>query len=313
MTFCFFEASVLSQSPMAEADLAALIRDLKEPPFTTGLMELAETWTYESFRFICARPADLEEYPELSERVRGAFGAALHRQAEPRTATGRGRAHPYDVLFAQLPGIGEEIGKPIIIRAAIEGRQLIVELRVFGCAIGWRDEAARAMLDALQNGVALRAAPRAMRVSLQPERIEHRRVSYVDVPLARAGLVRFRSPFTVRRHGAHHAALSAVLPAMLGRVQRMAPWQSCRLRIPTENIMLGMAGVKLDPLKWDRVRWQRYTRNRGDTPVPMFGCVGDIRLTGISDSIATVLTLAETCNAGSHAALGMGWFEWLPD
>jgi CRISPR/Cas system endoribonuclease Cas6 (RAMP superfamily) len=44
----------------------------------------------------------------------------------------------------------------------------------------------------------------------------------------------------------------------------------------------------------------------------MLGWVGEIRLQGVTEELAVVLALAETCNAGSHAALGMGWFEWLP-
>ncbi len=304
---------MLSQDEAAVADLAALARDLQAPPLAVGLMELAELWTYETFRFLCARPADLEDYPELSERVRGAFGAALHRQAEPRTATGRARAHPYDVLFAELPGAIADLAKPVVIRASLERRGLVVELRVFGSAIGWRDEAAAAMLDALQQGIALRAAPRALRVRVEPERVEHRRVSHLDVRRSKGGLLRFRSPFTVRRHGVNHADPSALLPAMLGRVQRMAPWQACDLVLPVESIEATIGAVQLDVLRWDRVSWLRHTRNRGDVAVPMVGRIGEMRLEGLTDDVAAILALAETCNAGSHAALGMGWFEWLPD
>ena len=303
---------MLSQDTMARADLAALVQRLREPPLAVGLRELAELWTFESFRFICPRPADMEDYPELAERVRGAFGAALHRQAEPRTLTGRARAHPYDVLFSQLPHDIDEMAKPIVIRAWLEGRHLVVELRVFGTAIAWRDEAANAMLDALQQGIAIRGAPRALRVCVVPERVDHGRVSFVDVVSVTGGLIRFRSPFSVRRHGVKHASPGAVLPAMLGRVARMAPWQACKLQFPNVRVRAAMDGALLDVLRWDRVEWQRHTRNRGDVAVPMLGWVGEIRVQGITEDLAAILALAETCNAGSHAALGMGWFEWLP-
>ncbi|MFO0371393.1 MAG: CRISPR system precrRNA processing endoribonuclease RAMP protein Cas6 [Brevundimonas sp.] len=303
---------MLSRDEMARADLAGLVQRLREPPITVGLQELAELWTFETFRFTCTRPVDMEDYPELAERVRGAFGAALHRQAEPRTLTGRIRAHPYDVLFSQLPQDIEEMAKPIVIRAWLEGRHLVVELRVFGTAIAWRDEAANAMLDALQQGIAIRGAPRALRIPVATERMDHGRVSFVDVPRATQGLIRFRSPFTVRRNGVRHAAPEAVLPAMLGRIERMAPWQACLLQFSNTRIRAAIDGASLDVMRWDRVSWQRHTRNRGDIAVPMLGWVGEIRLQGVTEELAVVLALAETCNAGSHAALGMGWFEWLP-
>jgi hypothetical protein len=317
MTSCCSEqgATMLTRDGSGRADLAALLCDLSDPPMTVGLTELAELWTYESFRFLCPRPPDMEDYPELSERLRGAFGAALHRQPQPATATGRARAHPCDVLFGDLPGArsGEPLAKPIVIRAAIEGQRLIVELRVFGCAIGWRDEAAVAMLDALGSGIALRSAPRAQRVPVRPTAVEHGRVSCLDIPSGvTGGTLRFRSPFTLRRRGVVHATPSAVLPAMLGRIERMARWQGCRLTVSQEGMRNAFERLAVEALRWDRVVWCRYTRNQGSTPVPMIGHLGELSIEGPLGEVATLLAIAETCNAGSHTALGMGWFDWIP-
>ncbi|WP_170984798.1 CRISPR system precrRNA processing endoribonuclease RAMP protein Cas6 [Roseomonas sp. AR75] len=304
----------LTQGEVALGELHELVRDLAAPQMVVGIPELAELWTYEVFRFTCARPGDMEDYPELSERLRGAFGAALHRQPQPMTATGRLRPHAVDVLFRQLPSAAgeDETAKPALVRGWIEGAALIAELRIFGCAIAWRDEAATAMLDALQEGVALRGAPRAQRRPVTPSGVVHRRVSCLDIPASAAhGMMRFRSPVTVRQRGVAHARPDAVFGAALRRVDRMARWQGCRLLTPDDWLARHSSGLDVATRYWREVSWERFTRNQGDTPVPMRGHLGELTLDGDLGELAPLLMMAETCNIGSHAALGMGWFDWI--
>ena len=55
--------------------------------------------------------------------------------------------------------------------------------------------------------------------------------------------------------------------------------------------------------------WQRYSQRRGAEPIPMAGWVGPLRLAGRLDALIPFLAIAATCNAGSHAALGLGWYD----
>jgi CRISPR/Cas system endoribonuclease Cas6 (RAMP superfamily) len=41
----------------------------------------------------------------------------------------------------------------------------------------------------------------------------------------------------------------------------------------------------------------------------MAGLIGPLRLEGPLSRLAPWLSLASTCNIGSHASLGLGWFE----
>jgi len=298
----------------ALGQLATLAEDLANPPLRVGIRELAALWTFEQFRFRCPRLPDMEDYPELSERLRGAVGAALHRQPQPVTATGWLRPHARDVFFAPLSqAAGEdESAKPLVVRGWVEGRHLIVDLRVFGWAIGWRDEAAAATLDALRGGIAIRNGRQAQRCALEPEHVEHRRVAFIDTPPHPSeGRLRFRSPVTVRHRGAGLGTPAAILRSALSRVERMARWQGCRLVVGTGWMEAALSPIELAADHWRRVTWQRFTRNQRDTAVPMAGQMGDLILRGPLGDLATVLAMAETCNIGSHAALGMGWFDWI--
>lgn len=95
---------------------------LVAPPVAADIATLHELWTVDAVRFVCERPSDLDDYPELSLRVRGALGRRLAERpwpSGPRPPFGVGA---YDVLFepvARLPG-GDELPKPMVVRAGID-------------------------------------------------------------------------------------------------------------------------------------------------------------------------------------------------
>jgi len=306
----------LTEGAAAVDALRQLAADLSAPPMEVGVAELAALWEFDAFRFTCPRPHDMEEFPTLSERLRGAVGVALYGQPQPRTATGWPRPHACDVLFADtlaevVPG---DPAKPLIVRGWINGDTLHAEIRIFGSAMGWRDEAAAAMLQALRAGIALRGGPRAMRVAMEPQAMVHRRSSFVEVPRgARSAWLRFRTPVVVRRGNVVQGAPAAVLAAAQGRVARMAAWQGCRLATDRSWFDRQLAAADIVTEGWHRVAWERFTRNQRSTPVPVEGYLGDLRVTGASRDLLLLLALARTCHIGSQAALGMGWFEMIFD
>jgi hypothetical protein len=200
-----------------------------------------------------------------------------------------------------------------VVRAWIEGDRLIVELRLFGDAIAWRNEAAMAMLMALRGGIALRAGRRAQRRRVEPLEVLHEAVSGVGWEGgAREGVMRFRTPLSLRRRHTSVTNPLRVLPAVLGRVRRLAPWQGCALRLPVGWLDTAQIAARIEVEDWRTVRWERFTRNQGPVAVPVSGQIGQLRLRQLGEDAGLMLAIAETCNVGSHAALDMGWFDWIP-
>ncbi len=305
---------LLTEGGDARAALASLAHDLSHPLMDVGIAELASMWTYDTLRFTCERPPDMEDHPELSERLRGAFGAALHRQRQPVTATGRLRPHARDVLFAPLgrDAAGVEIAKPFIVRGWISRQSLIVEVRLFGWAAAWQREAASAMLDALQSGIALRGGGHAMRCVVHAEGFEHLRRSFVEVPTNTSeARLHFRTPVILRQRARSHGQPLAVVASVARRVQAMAVWQGSRLLLGRDWWRHSLDVLQISEIDWMRVAWKRYTRNNPGVAVPMEGFLGGLRVSGNVERIALLLGMAETCNIGSHSALGMGWYDGI--
>lgn len=281
------------------------MRDLAHPPHRAELAALCETWTYEVFRFSAPCPPGLEDYPELSLRLRGAFGAALARQPPSP-----GQPHAYHVLFAPITALDAgEIPRPFVLRGWIEGARAVVELRLFGWAVAWRDAASAALLDALRTGVTLADGRRA-RVSINPDDLDHKRFAFIDTPEnACYAALRFRSPVAVRQRALVHAAPQAILKSAARRVGSMALWQGAKLHLDDTGLHRTLDRLDLDTNGWLPYRWTRHSRRQGDTPIPMEGWLGSLVVRGPLGSLAPLLSLAQTCNLGSHAGLGLGWFD----
>lgn len=72
---------------------------------------------------------------------------------------------------------------------------------------------------------------------------------------------------------------------------------------------------------WQIDRLQTYTRShsdqrlqrqfirQGDTPIPMAGQLGMMRIDGRLARLMPYLVLSATCDAGNHAGLGFGWYD----
>lgn len=292
---------------MSFCDLEALAFDLANPPMALSVEELADIWMYDHIRAICPLPRGLEDYPELSLRVRGAFGRALHNLPARKTTTGRMRARAYDVLFAPVAKMtpGLEVPRPAIVRADVLGDQLIVDIHVFGDAMAWSEDAALALLLALRGGIALSATGR-VRVAIEPDDILLNRRTGVPIPEApRWAGMRFRTPVSVRHGRQTLDDPLALARSCLRRVSAMARWQG----VVVEAIPVVLDGVVVDDKDLQRYHWSRHSRRQGDTPIPMAGHLGRLVLSGRLADFSPWLSLAATCNTGSHAGLGLGWFE----
>jgi hypothetical protein len=310
MTLSFSDAWLTSDPDALEA-LAALARDLADPPMTVDVAEAAELWSVEHYRFAAARPPGLQDYPELSLRLRGAFGRALAGVPPRRTATGRIRPHAFDVLFRPLARghDGDEAPRPAIVRGEVGGDSLTVHLLVFGQAAAWAEQGAAAMARAMEAGIALASGTR-MRVSAPPDAIERRSIGRIAVPAApTCASLRVRSPVTARIGGRLNGDPRAILRGCVRRVLAMARWQGLRIAHDPPALARCIERLALDERELAAFRFARHSIRQGDTPIPMAGWLGTLGLDGPLAPLSPWLALAETCNTGSHAGLGMGWFD----
>jgi hypothetical protein len=307
-------AILFSSDPYACAQLTALAADLAAPPLRVGIGDLAALWRYDVVRAIAPLPYLMQDYPELSVRVRGAVGQAFAQLSAPVTASGRIRPHPWDIFFSPLAafGPGRDVPRPLVVRASVAGRQLIVDVHIFGDAMAWTQDAAQALLLALRGGIALTGEPRAMRVSIEPEDILIRRVSGVswsDRAAVRPTTLWFRTPVSVR-HGRQLATNpSAILIATVRRVDAMARWLGVAVDLEGFDPVTAAAAVSLDTRQLDQFYWRRHSRRQGNIAIPVASWLGRLGLPNGPGLFTPWLALASGCNTGSHAGLGLGWME----
>lgn len=292
-------------------DLLALADDLRAPPFPMAVETLAERWEIHVVRAVAPCPEGLEDYPEISIRLRGAMGRALHDLPPRFSVTGRERPHAYDVLFSPLvrDAGGDEVPRPLLARAWIADGLLHAEVRLFGDAMAWADDAGPALLMALRGGLALSGRSR-RRVAAEPDDVYEARTWHVAVPdrIDYASLT-FRSPVTTRLGGRLSGDPRSILRGVLRRVEAMARWQGAALLPPTDAACRALETVAVDARALHFYRATRHSRRQGDRAIPMAGHLGRLVLTGQLAPLVPYLAIAETCNIGSHAGLGFGWYD----
>lgn len=287
-----------------------LVNDLRSPPFSCRVEELAASWSMRSVRFVCNRPELMQDYPDLSMRLRGAWGNKLS-EIGPIERRGFSMPSPYEVLFAPLGkwAAGLEVPKPAVIRGWIEGDALIVELHLFGWADVYLDQAADALAAALEEGVSLGLGVR-QRVPVGIIDAGEKAYGLVEVPgKAGSAVLNFRTPVVVRNEGRLRQDPAAIFKSLLLRVSGMARWQGCDLRADWRELHERIEGLSFDALHLTETVWERHSIRGGDSAIPMHGLLGKLGVSGNLLPLLTFLALAETCNTGSHAALGLGWYE----
>jgi hypothetical protein len=294
----------------AQAWAESLARDLVAPPLTLGVDELTRLWLAERVSILCRRPRDFADYPELSVRIRGAFGRSL-ATISPRSADGWSRPSAFSVLFAPAGkwAAGLELPKPFVIRARASRDTIIVELSLFGHAGVFTDEAVEALRRALARGIAI-SPEAAMRIPLEIVSESRSRMGGLQVfESARAASLVFRTPVAVRTRDQIRSDPSSIMRSVLLRVSGMARWQGVSLAADWLRLHRVIDALDANDSELTCVRWRRYSLRRGDSAIPMTGWLGPLRFGGRLNDLAPYLAIAETCNVGSHASLGLGWFD----
>ena len=272
--------------------------------------EAAALWRMDRLVFECAIPADLADYPEFPLRLRGAFGRALDALQPETDWRGRPRPRAYDGLFRPLACLpnGDEVPRPLVFRAERKGDRLVLEVRLFGVATFWRKEAAKAMSNALTGGISLapgRGFRRPLEV-LDTSWLHQTEIEYREN--AGSAALMFRSPVAVRQKAEVVDAAASILRSIPRRVQALAPWQSLRIS-PDAPLSEALQAVEINERDLTVHHWSRNSVRQGDTAIPMKGYLGTLRLQTALRPLLPYLAIAAMTNTGSHASMGLGWFD----
>lgn len=293
-----------------EIALQGLREQLANPPITVDINQVLDLWDMTIIRFTCVRPENLDDFPEFSVRLRGAFGNSIKHVAPRINRRGHFMPRASKVLFSSLGSLpnGDEIPKPMIIRGWVEADTVIVEVRLVGIAMIFADEAERAMRDILESGISLKRG-RSIYVSLPILDCTHSNLSAMALPyLARRISLNFKSPVSIRQKNQVVHSGRSILLSLRRRVSALSPWQS--LQLSADKKFDGEIGsAELDERGLNRFCWERYSKNSGNSPIPMEGHLGRLTAIGPLEQTAKYCKIAEQVNTGSHAGLGLGWFD----
>lgn len=291
------------------AFLARARADLLAPATRVDVETLCRLWRWDEATVICDRPSDLEDYPDLALRVRGAMGRLLRERAlSPRRADPWGRSSAWETLYLLEPPRrdGFEVARPFVVRVDVFGDRVVAAVRLFGWAGLHVEDVAEALWNALAGGVSLRAGGR-IRVPFLPRDVTVSRSEGVEFHHApgRAELL-FDTATVIRRGHVLTVDPASIPMAAVRRAASLAPWMElgldhdeAALREACDDADYDMGGVTA-------ASWTRFSIRRPDAPIPVYAFRGRVRMAGRIGTLAPYLALAETCGLGSHAALGFG-------
>ncbi|MEZ5785683.1 MAG: CRISPR system precrRNA processing endoribonuclease RAMP protein Cas6 [Xanthobacteraceae bacterium] len=266
--------------------------------------ELLLMWIHEEIRVVCARPPELEDYPDLAMRIRGAFGRALALAGPPIAH----RHDPFDrpPPFPPLFGAEGETARLFTIDVDVLADVVQVDLRLFGAAAFWADQCREALVAALAGGVSLKAESR-LRHPLEPLDCMMRRVC-ADLPPRSVGAVAMAcvTPVAVRSDHALLTTPAALLYAAVTRARRLAPWLDVSLTADWGALRGTCEQARVVRDRLLPYRSVRFSQRQRDRRIPVTGLLGECRVEGDLTPLAPFLVLAEHTHIGSHAALGMG-------
>ena len=267
--------------------------------------ELLLLWTHEEIRVVCRRPQDLENYPDLAMRIRGAFGRQLARLGPPvaHRFDPFSRPRAFDVLFGAAP---ERAGRPMALDADVTGATVTVELRLFGSAMFYAGQCREALLAALAGGVSIRPEGR-HHVTFEPLDCLGRRLCPALPPETISGAsLTFVTPVAVRSGGALLSTPSALLYASVTRLRGLAPWIGVEISADWRALHACCSGAEVVADTLFAYRSRRFSQRQPDRVIPVLGLLGSCTLRGNLTPLAPFLALAAYTHIGSHAALGLG-------
>lgn len=319
---------------------------MRAPMSKITVRELQQLWQHDDIELVCHRPRDLEEAPDLAQRVRGALGNVLEEicHFSPRRQDPFDRETAYELLFSWPnplvdTGYGRrEIAVPFVILADLIGKEVHIIVRLFGGAgvhLRWVWQAA---IDALQAGVSLRRG--AGKVPF--EVVSSRWVRFDGASrdwLENAGEATIRlltpiiirsaatkpgasrgagaSPQTVppRKHTPQRLRLEpqAVFRSAVARAFALAPWMGFNLSADVTVLEDAIANlVYPSAVEIHPEEWVRFSKRGGHEPIPVHAYGGTIAVAGNLGLLVPYLELAELGSLGASCASGFGRMKFIP-
>lgn len=301
---------------MTMPEMSPLENRLRHPSRIIPAEALAGTWFHAVVAVRADGAASMAADPRGVGWVRGAWGMMLKSAASPEAIAGQacpwGPPCALDVFFRcqgfVTPGL--EIPKPYTLRLAADGRDLIVELRVFGLATEWLEAAADALVRALREGV---RGPGGRGLTVTDRQTNTYEAIAVPPPLALLGL-RFETPLELRREDGDAPILPSLIASLCNRISGLARWQDAAVEDGWASAMLA-ASAELQVLdRLERLPSRlRSSSRQGVKNIPVHGMTGDLILAGDLSPLLPLLTLGQTTHAGSHAAIGQGAYTLMMD
>lgn len=268
-------------------------------------------------RIECIAPHLLQDFPDLTTRIRGAWGPHLKQMEtdHPRGGGVSAGLSLYSLFFDPLPncvGIRQSVPRPFLLSADVEGRKLQVKLTLLGFIRSWCDLAARSLVRALEVGIKL-SAQSATRTRVTVRSVEaelmHFPLMLKKVPSGREVRVSFEGVARFRKGQATRLSASSFLNSAMDRVRGLWRWQDTDIRLDWDDLALQTRDVRVTDYDLNHLAWKRFSRRMRGVPIPMTGFTGSITLAGMSSELAG---LVETClpfGVGSHTALGFGRYQ----
>ncbi|MFZ5834198.1 MAG: CRISPR system precrRNA processing endoribonuclease RAMP protein Cas6 [Pseudomonadota bacterium] len=258
-------------------------------------------------------PRDFEDVPNLADRLRGALGRALHRQAaRPETGWLARVPTPYEMLFGEaFTCAGKVVPRPFVIAAECGKGKLTAKLRLAGIAGSSVEPVCEALQEALERGIAIRHGGR-LRVALTAQSATMAFHRGFSLPATGNHLsIRLLTPLVVR-HGSRASGSLASLPhSMFRRLQGLARWDGFSVKEPEINFKdhLNCLDTTLEGFSASNER--RHSSEHGSNGMPVRGFTGIWRIAGNIEPLAPLFAAAAAFHAGGETALGFGRMEVL--
>jgi hypothetical protein len=262
----------------------------------------------------CDLPNDLEDIPDLPDRIRGALGGALERvlQTEDRTTGWLARIPSlHEILFGAGVSLSRRtLSKPFACHIDIIGKTLLIRLVLTGLAASHVKDAEMALRVALQGGIAIKHHSH-HRVKVVCRSLDVTWIHGIEA-IAVGSEVRLvhRTPMRIRNGNRLTFSRDAVVSALLRRTEDIALWNGCDVASDIARLSILSKDISIAEDRQAVLPWKRYSRSGDGQGQPKLGLTGHLFFRGHLAPFAPVFAIASLFHAGSETAHGFGRVEF---
>ena len=293
-----------------------LLARLQAPAAHLNIVEALGQWREQRLTLICT-PSDVTERGLwLAKAVRGAWGYPLqaYGQEAARFLPEEALPSAYEVFFSHHVMVHKQrVPLPYSLRLFDEGRQMRLEVSLFGFAARWRDTALECLVAGLSNGVSVRGGDKAER---HPWQVEDWWWQAVSPPDLRQQSRFYLVPETpIRFGGGARVKLDAasIVRLLVGRVALMLRWQGIMLAHSEAEVENWAQGLRISPMRPEGdVQFEDLQRRSANTAHFRFlldGVKRPLELEGVGENLQAALLLGARIGIGAHTSFGFGRYS----